>query len=35
VAIFIVIYRPKGFYGIAQDIRGWFQRRRIGGEVYG
>ena len=35
VAIFIVIYRPKGFYGIAQDVRGWFQRRRIRGEVYG
>jgi branched-chain amino acid transport system permease protein len=32
-AIFIVIYRPKGFYGIAQDVRGWFQRRRIRGEV--
>ena len=35
VAIFIVIYRPKGFYGIVQDIRSWFQRRRTGGEVYG
>jgi len=35
VAIFIVIYRPKGFYGIAQDIRGWFQRRQVRGEVYG
>jgi len=35
VAIFIVIYRPRGFYGIAQDIVKWFRRKRIGGEVHG
>jgi len=35
VAIFIVIYRPRGFYGIAQDIVKWFRRKRIGGEIYG
>jgi len=34
-ALFIVIYRPRGFYGIAQDIVKWFRRKRIGGEVYG
>ena len=27
VAIFMVIYRPRGFYGIAQDVRNWFRAR--------
>ena len=34
-AIFIVLYRPRGFYGIGQDIANWFRRKRIGGEAYG
>jgi len=33
VAIFVVIYRPRGFYGIVQDIVKWFRMRRS--EVYG
>jgi branched-chain amino acid transport system permease protein len=33
VAIFIVIFRPRGFYGIVQDVVNWFRMRR--GEVYG
>jgi len=28
VAIFIIIYRPRGFYGIAQDIGNWLQGKR-------
>lgn len=35
VALFLIVYRPRGFYGIAQDIMNRFRRRRIGGEVYG
>ncbi len=36
VAIFIVIYRPRGFYGIVQDIGNWFRVRRVRrGEQYG
>lgn len=35
VALFLIVYRPRGFYGIAQDIVNRFQRKRIGVEVYG
>ena len=35
LALFIIVYKPRGFYGIAQDIVNRFQRKRIGGEVYG
>jgi len=35
VALFLIVYRPRGFYGIAQDIVNRFRRKRIGGEVYG
>jgi len=27
VALLIVIYRPKGFYGIAQDMRNWLSKK--------
>ena len=33
MALFIVIYRPRGFHGIVQDGVKWFRMRR--GEVYG
>jgi len=35
VGIFVVIYRPRGFYGIAQDIGNWFRGRMRGVEQYG
>jgi len=35
VALFMIVFRPRGFYGIAQDIINWFQRKRIRGEQYG
>jgi len=35
VGIFVVIYRPRGFYGIAQDIGNWFRGRIRGVEQYG
>jgi branched-chain amino acid transport system permease protein len=35
VAIFIVIYRPRGFVGIGEDIRNWFRARTRKGEQYG
>jgi len=35
VAIFIVIYRPRGFAGIGQDIVNWFRARMRKGEQYG
>ena len=35
VAIFMVIYRPRGFYGIVQDVRNWFRARKRRGEAYG
>ena len=35
VAIFIVIYRPRGFVGIGEDIRNWFRARTGKGEQYG
>jgi branched-chain amino acid transport system permease protein len=35
VALFLIVYRPRGFYGIAQDIINRFRRRRTGSEVYG
>jgi len=27
MALLIIIYKPKGFYGIAQDTRDWFSKR--------
>jgi len=35
VGIVVVIYRPRGFYGIAQDIGNWFRGRMRGVEQYG
>ncbi|MBE9513288.1 MAG: branched-chain amino acid ABC transporter permease [Chloroflexi bacterium] len=35
VAIFMVIYKPKGFYGIAQDVASWFQTRKRRSAQYG
>jgi len=35
VAIFIVIYRPRGFVGIGEDIVNWFRTRMRKGEQYG
>lgn len=35
VAIFIVIYKPKGFVGIGQDIVNWFQTRKRRSTQYG
>jgi branched-chain amino acid transport system permease protein len=34
IAIFIVIYRPLGFYGFALDIKDRWRRRRVGGKVH-
>lgn len=37
VALLIIIYKPKGLYGIAQDTRDWFSRRcrrKAGDKVY-
>jgi len=34
VALAIVYFRPGGFYGIAQDIAGWFRLKRRGGIQY-
>lgn len=34
-ALLMIVFRPRGFYGIAQDIINWFQRKRIRGEQYG
>ena len=31
VAIFIVLYRPRGLYGMGEDIARWVARRREGG----
>ncbi len=35
VAIFIVIYRPRGFYGLIEDVANWFRARMRGSEQYG
>lgn len=35
VPLIIIYYRPRGFYGIAQDIAGWFRVKRRGGIQYG
>lgn len=36
LAIFIIVRRPRGFYGIGEDIMNWFQARRLRkGEQYG
>jgi len=35
VAIFIVIYKPRGLYGIGEDIINWFRARKSGGVQYG
>ena len=35
VALAIVYFRPGGFYGMAQDIAGWFRAKRRGGIQYG
>ena len=35
VGIFIVIYRPRGFYGLIEGARYWFRTRMRGGEAYG
>jgi len=35
VAIFIVIYKPRGFAGIAQDVANWFQTRKRRSAQYG
>ncbi len=35
VAIFIVLYKPKGLYGVGEDIANWFRARKSGGAQYG
>jgi len=35
VAIFIVIYKPRGFTGIAQDVANWFRTRKRRSAQYG
>lgn len=35
VALALVYFRPGGFYGVAQDIAGWFRAKRRGGMQYG
>ena len=37
LALLIIIYKPKGLYGIARDTRNWFSRRsriKAGDKVY-
>jgi branched-chain amino acid transport system permease protein len=31
VALFIVLYRPRGLYGMGEDIINWFRARTRGG----
>ncbi|MBA7656995.1 hypothetical protein ES703_64924 [subsurface metagenome] len=35
VGLFIIIYRPRGLYGIGEDIASWFRGKMRRGEVYG
>jgi branched-chain amino acid transport system permease protein len=34
-ALLMIVFRPTGFYGIARDIKKWFQRKSISGEEDG
>jgi len=35
IAIVLIVYKPRGFYGIAQDIGNWYRERGRRGEQYG